>query len=350
MAQAPAGFHDAVARLADDVLFAAALEVDARAEIPAGHFGALAASGLFGIAGPPEAGGLDLDARAQRRVRERLASGCLTTAFVWAQHQGVVRRLRQAPPALQDRWLPDLCAGRIRGGLVLAGLLPGAPLLRIEPSHDGFAISGSAPAASGWGDLGVLLVTARRAPEDEVAYVLVDPHAPGLHVHPRMLAALNGTRTVALEFHAVPVDAAAVVHAEPLPAWEATGDGVRANGAFAIGVADRCARICDEPWMRAEVGERRAALDDAADGDELAQARADAALFAARAASQLVAGRGSSALDVREHAQRLAREAIFLLAFGQRPAIRRALLDALRQPWKASASHGVVEDRRGRRR
>jgi hypothetical protein len=29
---------------------------------------------------------------------------------------------------------------------------------------------------------------------------------------------------------------------------------------------------------------------------------------------------------MREHAQRLAREAIFLLAFGQRPAIKQALL------------------------
>jgi hypothetical protein len=83
--------------------------------------------------------------------------------------------------------------------------------------------------------------------------------------------------------------------------------------------------------LRAEVDERRAALDRAADGDELAQARADAALFAARAASYVVAARGSSAIDLREHAQRLAREATFLLAFGQRPAIKRALLEALAQ-------------------
>jgi hypothetical protein len=50
------------------------------------------------------------------------------------------------------------------------------------------------------------------------------------------------------------------------------------------------------------------------------------------AAAHLVAGRGSSALDTSEHAQRLAREAVFLLAFGQRPAIQRALLDGLRGP------------------
>jgi alkylation response protein AidB-like acyl-CoA dehydrogenase len=330
MAEPPAGFEETVAAIADDVLFAQALDVDQRAEIPASHFRALAEAGLFGIAGPVDAGGLDLDPRAQRRVRETLAGGCLTTAFVWAQHQGVVRRLRDAPAELRDAWLHDLCAGRTLGGLVLAGLLPGEPLLRIQPAHDGFTIRGTAPAVSGWGHVGVLLVTARSAP-DEVVYVLVDPHSTGLHVRPRALAALNGTKTIGLEFHTVRVPASAVVACEPLPPWAAAGEGVRANGAFSVGVANRCARICDEPWLRAEVDERRAALDRAADGDDLAQARADAALFAARAASYLVAARGSSAIDLREHAQRLAREATFLLAFGQRPAIKRALLEALAQ-------------------
>jgi alkylation response protein AidB-like acyl-CoA dehydrogenase len=330
MAAAHEGIHEAVARIADDVLFAHALEVDRTATIPPDHFGALADLGLFGIAGPPEAGGLDLDARDQRRVRETLASGCLTTAFVWAQHQSVVRRLRQAPPALQRKWLPDLCAGRVRGGVVLAGLLPAPePLLRIRPSHDGFTISGTAPAVSGWAHIGILLVVARRDP-GEVVYVLVDPRSPGLHVQPRTLAVLDGTSTVALEFHTVRVSAMAVVHAEPLPPWAAAGDGVRANGAFAIGVADRCARICDEPWMHDAVAERRGALDAAADGKDLAEARAGASLLAVRTASYLVTARGSSAVDIGEHAQRLAREATFLLAFGQRPAIADALREALR--------------------
>ena len=345
MAAAPDGFHERVARIADDVLFAHALDVDEHAQIPPGNFGALAGAGLFGIAGPVEAGGLDLGAREQRRVRETLAGGCLTTAFVWAQHQGVVRRLRQAPAPLRQTLLPDLCSGRVRGGLVLAGLLPGPePLLRIRPSHDGFTISGTAPAVSGWGHIGVLLVTARREGADEVVHVLVDPHAPGLHVRPRALAALNGTRTVALEFHTVRIGATAVVHAEPLPPWKAAGDGVRANGAFAIGVADRCARIGGEPWMHDAVAGRRSALDDAADGDELAHARAGAALLAHRLASYLVAGRGSSALDLREHAQRLAREAIFLLAFGQRPAIRSALLDELGRATRPRAAGSNPSD------
>ena len=317
-----------VAAIADDTLFASALEVDARAEIPSSHFALLADAGLYGIAGPAQYGGLDLGPREQRRVREVLAGGCLTTAFVWAQHHGVVRRLGDAPAELRDRWLADLCAGRCRAGVVLAGLLPGDPLLRIEPVRDGFALHGSAPAVSGWGQVDLLLVAARRGPA-EVVHVLVDPAAPGLHARPRTLAAVNGSRTVALSFHGVRVAPGAVVHEQPLAPWEAAGDGVRANGALALGVGGRCARLSGEPALRDEADRRRDALDRAADGDELARARAGAALFAARAAALLVAAGGSSAIDTTEHAQRLAREALFLLAFGQRPAIRSALLEGL---------------------
>jgi hypothetical protein len=114
-----------------------------------------------------------------------------------------------------------------------------------------------------------------------------------------------------------------------LPPWAAEGEGVRLNGALSIGVAERCARLAGEPALLADVAAARDALDIAADGDELARARADATLLAMRASWYLVAQRGSAAVDAREHAQRLAREAIFLLAFGQRPAIKRALLDGL---------------------
>jgi alkylation response protein AidB-like acyl-CoA dehydrogenase len=325
----PAGFDDQVAQVADDVLFAHALEVDARSEIPASHLAALADAGLFAIAGPLEHGGLDLDARRQRRVRETLAGGCLTTAFVWAQHQSVVRRLRDGAAAPRVAWLADLCAGRRLGGIVLAGLLPGPARLAIESAGDGFVLTGAAPAVSGWGYVDVLLVAARREPGDVVVHALVEAGAAGLRAQPLRLAACNGSGTVAMEFDGVRVAAEAIVAAGPLPRWEAAGEGVRANGAFAIGVADRCARLCDEPALHAEVRARRRALDTARDGDELARARADASLFASRAAACVVAARGSNAIETREHAQRLAREAIFLVAFGQRPAIRTALLEAL---------------------
>jgi len=317
-----------VARIADEVLFAHALDVDARGEVPPSHFDALAAAGLYGIEGPPAAGGLDLDGVSRRRVRETLAGGCLTTTFVWAQHHGVVRCVRAAAPPVRDAWLEALCRGRVRAGLALAGLAPGAPSLRIERRGDGWSIDGRSPMVSGWGYLDVLLVAARTH-DDGVAFALVDAAGPGLRAAPRRLAALDASRTVSLEFDGVEVGPNDVVETAALPAWAAEGESVRVNGALAIGVAQRCARIAGVPALQADVDAARRALDEAADGDELAQARADAALLAMRAASWLVAARGSNAVDLREHAQRLAREAVFLLAFGQRPDIKRALLRGL---------------------
>lgn len=319
-----------VARIADELLFAHALDVDARDEIPRGHFDTLAAAGLYGIAGPRDAGGLDLDAVRQRRVRERLAGGCLATAFVWAQHHGAVRCVREAPAPTRDKWLEPLCSGRARAGLALAGLHPGLAGARIARSGTGWTIDGSSPMVTGWGYVDVLLVAARVSCDGgAITFALVDTARHGLHAQPRRLATLNATRTVRLRFDGVEVGEADVVQPAQMPAWAAEGESVRSNGVLATGVAERCATLLASPSLHADVAAARDALDTAADGDELAQARAGAALLAMRAASTLVVARGSAAVDVTEHAQRLAREAIFLLAFGQRPAIKDALLRGL---------------------
>ena len=54
-------------------------------------------------------------------------------------------------------------------------------------------------------------------------------------------------------------------------------------------------------------------------------ARAAASALAFQAAGQLVAAAGSHSILAGEHPQRLAREALFLLVFGSRPAIKEHL-------------------------
>ncbi len=53
-------------------------------------------------------------------------------------------------------------------------------------------------------------------------------------------------------------------------------------------------------------------------------ARADASLLAVRAATALVAAGGGRSVEIGDHAQRLMREAMFLLVFGQTAPIRNA--------------------------
>jgi hypothetical protein len=75
----------------------------------------------------------------------------------------------------------------------------------------------------------------------------------------------------------------------------------------------------------------RAALDAAGPGS-MPAARAAAAELAFRAAGTLVAAAGSRSILTSEHPQRLAREAMFLLVFGSRPAIKANLTALLAQP------------------
>jgi len=61
----------------------------------------------------------------------------------------------------------------------------------------------------------------------------------------------------------------------------------------------------------------------------MADARAAASELALRAAAALAVRDGGHAVAVDSHAQRLAREAVFLLVFGSRPGIKSALLQRL---------------------
>jgi alkylation response protein AidB-like acyl-CoA dehydrogenase len=60
-----------------------ALEVDLSEVVPVERLDRLAAAGFYGLAGPPEAGGMGVaDVATAHEIIEILASGCLTTTFV----------------------------------------------------------------------------------------------------------------------------------------------------------------------------------------------------------------------------------------------------------------------------
>jgi alkylation response protein AidB-like acyl-CoA dehydrogenase len=115
----------AVARqLADDLLFPNATRVDGMDRLPFAHIVALAAASLYGSVAPD---GLNLEPAELYAVAEELASGCLATAFVWIQHLGLLATLAfgPEPAAMRAAWLPDAIKGTVRGGIALAGQVPG---------------------------------------------------------------------------------------------------------------------------------------------------------------------------------------------------------------------------------
>jgi len=199
----------------------------------------------------------------------------------------------------------------------------------------GYELTGAAPWVTGFALVDVLLVAARDA-DDLVTWLLLDAQpAPTLTIEPLKLLAVNASKTVHIRFDRHPVPADRLVGTLPFAQWpERDAAGLRGNGSLALGLVDRCRRLlvglADEPAI--ELG---AALDAARDGldtagpDELPAARAAASALAVRAAATLVTATGARAALSGDTAERLLREAGFLLVFGSRPSIRFELLRQL---------------------
>lgn len=329
------GMLEVARRVADDVLFPAALETDAADAVPVKLLDTLADAGLYGLLGPKEFGGSDADAAAMCDVVEVLAGGCLSTTFVWGQHSGLVRQLAGLPASpWRDAWLGSLCRGERRAGLALGGLLPGPPRLSARPSPggDGWILDGSSPWVSGWGLVDALLVAAR-GPGNTLVWILGDAaESPGLAPTRQHLVAADASVTVQLDYAGYEVPAERILHVLPYEeAMYSMGIVLRQNGFLALGVAARCCRLLGPSQIDDELAAARDDLRAAAD-DRLPAARAAAAELAVRAAAALTVAVGSRSIRRDEHPQRLAREALFLLVFGTRPAIRSSLLERFGAP------------------
>jgi len=315
-------------RIADDVLFPAALATDASDVVPRELLDTLAGAGLYGVAAPGDAAGPGAGFGTVCAVQEALASGCLTTAFVWAQHNSLVRALAEGGrPELSAKWLAPLARGEIRAGVALAGQLPRPPLYA-RPDAGGWRLDGVAPFVSGWGRIDVVYVAARAG--DEIVWLLVDAaEGRSVRVERLRLAALNATATVRVTFDQLPVAAERMIRRHRFSPGTAP-EVLRLHAAFALGVAARCCRLLGPTPLDAELASLRAELDRLGPGTPVA--RAAAGELALRAASALMTTEGSRSLLVTEHGQRLAREAMFILVYALRPASRAALLARLGVP------------------
>jgi alkylation response protein AidB-like acyl-CoA dehydrogenase len=320
--------------IADDVFHPDALAVDAAGEVPAGHLDLLANEGFYGLAAPPPFNTLDIpDMLTACRVVEALAGGCLATTFVWAQHHSAVMGVTHSQrEEVREAWLGPLCRGERRAGLSLsAAVRPGPPALRAVPAADGgYVFTGDAPWVSGWGHIDTVYMAARDD-DDRLVWALIPAQAgETVTVEPLRLGAVDATRTVHLHLDGHAVAADRIVGTVPLAQWrERDPATLRFNGSFALGLIARCLRELPAGRLAAQFEACRTGLDTATP-ETLPAARAAAAELALRAAAALTVEHGSRSIRLDDHAQRLLREAMFLLVFGSRPGIRdslRGLLD-----------------------
>jgi alkylation response protein AidB-like acyl-CoA dehydrogenase len=320
-------------RIAEELFLPDASAVDRDGRIPDAHFAALAASGLYGAFAPTEVGGAGLSASELCDAIEQLASGCLASTLVWIQHFGLLGTVLDptSPAALRERLLAPVVKGGVRGGIALAGLLPGPPLLRAARVDGGWRLEGESPWVSGWGYVQLLQVAAR-VDEDYVLTAVIDAvDGPGLTSERMRLTAADASMTVRLRFDALFVPDDRVVRVREFDPNRSQNEGLRGNGSLALGITRRCCAILGPSPLDDELRRSREALDEASQG-EMPRARAAASALAVRAAAALTVTQGSAASVAGTDPERLAREAWFTLVFGSRSTIKAALREMLMAP------------------
>jgi alkylation response protein AidB-like acyl-CoA dehydrogenase len=315
-------------RLAEEVLFPAALETDRADTVPVELLDALADAGLYGLSGPASAGGLEADFRTVCAVVEALASGCLTTTFVWVQHLGAVIACAASENEPIHEWVAPLCSGAQRAGLALGGALAGAPQLTARETEGGWSLTGTAAFVSGWGRVNVIH-TAARTDDRRLVWALVDARESETLVAQRLdLVALNATATVRAEFREHPVPAQRVTSISPYREGATPPEVLRIHSSLALGVAGRCCLLLGPTPIDEELARVRAELDRL-DPATIEAARGEAGELALRAAAALAVASGSRSLLLESQVQRLVREALFVLVYALRPGSREALLGQL---------------------
>ncbi|MTD14767.1 acyl-CoA dehydrogenase [Nakamurella sp. YIM 132087] len=313
--------------LAHDLLFPSAAAVDAADRLPDEHWSALAGAGLLALAADSDDLGPESFALAGD-VLASLAGGCLSTGFLWIQHEGTAMAVARS--SLRDRYLPGLVDGSVRSGIALGGLRPGPDQLRVRAVDGGFVLDGSVPWVSGWGMLDVLQVAAVCG--DEVVFLLIDAvPSDGLTGTLLSLVAAQASRTVTLHCAGLFVPGDRELARMPLDDWnEMQRWGSPLNGFLALGVAGRCALLLgDEAGDLPDAIVRTRADLLAADPPAVPAARAAASVLADRAAARLAVRTGAASVLRGSDAERLRREAGFLLVFASRPLIRAETMDRL---------------------
>ncbi|OZD18290.1 acyl-CoA dehydrogenase [Rhodococcus sp. 06-156-3C] len=328
---------DEAKKLSTRLLEPAAAQVDQSATIPPTHFDELAEQGFYGVAL-----GSDNPLQTLSAVGEILVSGCLSTAFVWAQHHGTLLRLATSRnQALKERYLPGLQMGLVRAGVSGGGYAaPQRPLIQAHRTSDGYSIEGSAPFVTGWAFVDVLGVSAYDEKNDEtVTFLAPASMDSGLSAMRLDLAAANASHTVAVDFDGYHVDETDVMHvARRVRSRQGSMSMldraiVRINGSLALGLARRSLTALDasghgSQTMANKFTAVKNSLDRAVSDTsvDIHGARAQAGRFAVDASTYYTAVTGSRAVQRGEVAERTAREANFSLVCATTAEIRAQVL------------------------
>ncbi len=340
-ATTPHPLVDRAHRLATDLLAPQAERVDQEG-VPMSHIEALKRSGLLGVAAPVEYGGSDAPPDVVRRTAEILAGACCSTWFVQTQHHTPVKILVKGEPPVRERLLGRLSRGELLSGVAYAHVrsYPRVPV-RARREGGGWRFDGTVPWYTGWGLNDVMLLAGVTEAGEVLLAFAEAREQPGLRAsEPMRLAALTAARTVSLELSGLWLPEEAVALRRPYEQWAPVDRARTLNANPAVfGVTEAALSLLDPETAAPltarldDVRRRAYALADHPEplervAERLA-VRAEAYEVLRTATTAAVVAEGGRSMALTSRAQRLAREALFLLVQGQTAETRAAHLRTL---------------------
>ncbi len=280
----------------------------------------------------------------------RLASACMTTAFVISQRSAACKRIvASANEELKNKLLPKLAEGSLFTTVGLSHLTTShrhvkKPVLEAVETPEGWILNGFCPWVTGGAYSDYLVVGASTG--DQQILLAVNGKAKGVSVDPSFqLVALSASHTGRINFEQVVVPGEYVLNGPAVAVLQTSGAGSSTGGldtsSLAIGLATAAVEfVREQSKIRSDLATKADALENelqelsnhlisiASGNDTISkeELRKSANSFALRTTqSALLAAKGAGFLA--DHAVgRWCREALFFLVWSCPPAVSDANL------------------------
>ena len=187
---------------------------DMSGDWPAEDLQSMADAGVLKMALPPAFGGLDLSALDQHLVYEEVAASSLSLALILSQRDAAIGLIEATDASCRDELLSKISEGAL-SSVGIAQLTTsrqgGPPALAAEKTVDGFKINGLIPWCTGAAKAEFIVAGAANSDGRHVLFEL-PTNSPGVAIDPPMpLVALRQTWTTALHCENVDIPKSAVL-------------------------------------------------------------------------------------------------------------------------------------------
>lgn len=326
---------------------------EATGEWPAEDLQQLAKVGALRWAIPKEFGGAELSSLELHLAYEAIASASLTTALILSQRDSGVQMLAGNHSPLAADLLPKLARGEVFTTIGIAQLTTsrqrGAPSLRATADADGFMLDGEIPWATGAAHSDFICAGAVMEDRRQILFAL-PVNQSGVHVQPPLpLVALRSSHTTSVVCTDVHLPRAMLIVPPSEQALASRKKAISIGQVFlAMGLcrsaidligqlpsdaARNAEKLFNEQMQvyRADILQY-CAQPEPADPGRGAVLRGEVISLAVRATHAAVSLYKGTALLAGHPAQRLAREAMFLLVWSCPSPVMDCTLELLSAP------------------